>query len=743
MGKTKGEKRKASLSHWAQFQTVSWRADAHKDYHEHTSVVLHSKSFSQRAWHEVLTWLIPSIVGVLTATSGAFIEMCVEWYSDLRFGFCMEPMFGYMESCNDWIAWGPAKAPYGFGPKYVNWNIDDGRGYGYFILISTVIAFCSAFLTWAFAPMSRGSGIPEIKTILGGFTFPEALAGNTLVIKIIGLAMSVGAGLSCGKEGPLVHISCCWCNFIVKFFKRYKDNEAKQRELLSCACASGVAVAFGAPLGGVLFSYEEASSIFPIRVMLRAFLGAAVAAGTLAWWNPTGSGKLTMFNCPYSIPPRFVEYPVFVVMGVLGGVIGAGFVHWNIQVSKGRAPGTPFRRKCHIILEVTVISLFTAITSYHILFTRVLSNTGIRAFFHDCSFPDVQTDALRETYMLNLCTEDGHPRLEQELMLWLFVAGFLRYVQMIFTFGTGAAAGLFIPSLYVGAALGRIAGILMFDLNEKHRFLNDGDSEHFVNAIKPGMYAMLGAAGVLGGVCRVTISLVVIMFELTGGLQLIVPFMVVCMLAKWVGDQFTIGIYDYIIQIRKYPFLHEPDEVTFSTCAEDVMDENLHFVYADRPMSLGELETFLEEAKHGGYPLVKSESDHTFLGYLHTKQVVAFLEAQKKNVFVSDVTKVTFARFMKHPGQTIDASAVVDTTPLVVVEETPAAQLQQIFRNLGVKIILVRREGLLVGMITKKWFITQMEELHHAGEDYMTQSQSLGGRAGASSGSLKDALLPK
>eukprot|EP00929_Paragymnodinium_shiwhaense_P030513 TRINITY_DN17284_c0_g1_i2.p1 TRINITY_DN17284_c0_g1~~TRINITY_DN17284_c0_g1_i2.p1 ORF type:complete len:743 (-),score=152.71 TRINITY_DN17284_c0_g1_i2:49-2277(-) len=703
-------KRKNSLSHWINFKTVSWRVDAKRDYDEHTSRVIQSESCCSKFQVEVVTWLIPCIVGILCATSGACIEWMVEWYSDLRFGYCRDPLLGYMERCRDWVPWGPAASPYA--------EPDVGSGYLGFIIVCTLIAACSAFLTWAFAPLSRGSGIPEIKTILGGFTFPEVLAGNTLVIKILGLAMSVGAGLSCGKEGPLVHISCCWCNFVVKFFKRYASNEAKQRDLLSCACASGVAVAFGAPLGGVLFSLEEASTLFPMRVMLRAFLGAAVAAMTLAWWDPTGGGKLTMFNCPYERPPLFVEYPAFILLGLVGGHVGAFFVYWNVEVSKARAPGTPFRKRCHIILEVTLISLVTAITSYHLLWTRVLSNTAIRAFFHSCDFPDVQTPELREKYMLNLCTDDGKPRLDVELAQWLFIAGFLRLIQMIFTFGTGAAAGLFIPSLYVGAALGRIFGMFMYVLNEQYHFTQQPFQamDLFVNPVQPGMYAMLGAAAVLGGVCRVTISLVVIMFELTGGLQLIVPFMLVCMLAKWVGDMYTIGIYDAIIVIRKYPFLHEPDEVTFHTFAGDVMDEVIDCLHPECG-SLGTLKTFLKTAKHGGYPLTRSASDPTLLGYIHSQQLFEFLEREEKtSAFTSTNTKVCFAKFLKSkPPGMLDASHVVDETVVVVVPETPATQLQNMFRNLGIKLILVRREAALVGMITKKSFITHMEELHHIG----------------------------
>ena len=84
---------------------------------------------------------------------------------------------------------------------------------------------------------------------------------------------------------------------------------------------------------------------------------------------------------------------------------------------------------------------------------------------------------------------------------------------------------------------------------------------------------MIGAAATLGGVCRVTISLVVIMFELTGALQHIVPFMVAVQLAKWTGDFFGDGIYDCHIELRQYPFLHEPEEHSVSGIAADIMDE--------------------------------------------------------------------------------------------------------------------------------------------------------------------------
>jgi chloride channel 3/4/5 len=78
----------------------------------------------------------------------------------------------------------------------------------------------------------------------------------TLLIKSIGLPLAIASGLSVGKEGPSVHYAVCTGNVISRFFDKYRRNAAKTREILSACAAAGVAVAFGSPIGGVLFSLE-------------------------------------------------------------------------------------------------------------------------------------------------------------------------------------------------------------------------------------------------------------------------------------------------------------------------------------------------------------------------------------------------------------------------------------------------------------------------------------------------------
>lgn len=90
-----------------------------------------------------------------------------------------------------------------------------------------------------------------------------------LLIKSIGLPLSIGSGLSVGKEGPSVHFAVATGNVISRLFAKYRGDAAKMREILSASAAAGVGVAFGSPIGGVLFSLEVSSGcLLPCRTQL-------------------------------------------------------------------------------------------------------------------------------------------------------------------------------------------------------------------------------------------------------------------------------------------------------------------------------------------------------------------------------------------------------------------------------------------------------------------------------------------
>ena len=151
-----------------------------------------------------------------------------------------------------------------------------------YIVFAAAFALTAARLVRSFAPYAAGSGISEIKCIIAGFVMKGFLGGWTLLIKSIGLPLAIASGLSVGKEGPSVHYAVCTGNVISRFFDKYRRNAAKTREILSACAAAGVGVAFGSPIGGVLFSLEEMSNSFPLKTMWRSYFCALVATAVLA-----------------------------------------------------------------------------------------------------------------------------------------------------------------------------------------------------------------------------------------------------------------------------------------------------------------------------------------------------------------------------------------------------------------------------------------------------------------------------
>ena len=110
------------------------------------------------------------------------------------------------------------------------------------------------------------------------------------------------------------------------------DTSARKREVLSAAAASGISVAFGSPIGGVLFSLEvgalacslslltgqQLSYYFPDKTMWQSFVCAMVAAVTLQAFNPFRTGKLVLYQVTYSSGWHGFEMVPFVILGVIG-----------------------------------------------------------------------------------------------------------------------------------------------------------------------------------------------------------------------------------------------------------------------------------------------------------------------------------------------------------------------------------------------------------------------------------------
>ncbi|XP_028793268.1 chloride channel protein CLC-c [Neltuma alba] len=154
-----------------------------------------------------------------------------------------------------------------------------------YILAFVALAGCNIGLAAAagslcafIAPAAAGSGIPEVKAYLNGIDAHNILAPTTLFVKVFGAILGVSAGFAVGKEGPMVHTGACIASLLGQggsrkyrltwMGLRYFKNDRDRRDMITCGAAAGVAAAFRAPVGGVLFALEEAASWYLFLLQL-------------------------------------------------------------------------------------------------------------------------------------------------------------------------------------------------------------------------------------------------------------------------------------------------------------------------------------------------------------------------------------------------------------------------------------------------------------------------------------------
>ncbi|XP_077617519.1 H(+)/Cl(-) exchange transporter 4 [Crocuta crocuta] len=623
------------------------------------------------------------LIGLLAGTLAGVIDLAVDWMTDLKEGVCLSAFWYSHEQC----CWTSNETTFEDRDKCPLWqkwsellvNQSEGASayilnYLMYILWALLFAFLAVSLVRVFAPYACGSGIPEIKTILSGFIIRGYLGKWTLLIKTVTLVLVVSSGLSLGKEGPLVHVACCCGNFFSSLFSKYSKNEGKRREVLSAAAAAGVSVAFGAPIGGVLFSLEEVSYYFPLKTLWRSFFAALVAAFTLRSINPFGNSRLVLFYVEYHTPWYMAELFPFILLGVFGGLWGTLFIRSNIAWCRRRKT-TKLGK--YPVLEVIVVTAVTAIIAYPNPYTRRSTSELISELFNDCG-------ALESSQLCDYINDPNMTRPVDDIP------------------DRPAGVGVYTAMWQLALALIFKIVITIFTFGMK-------------------LYAMVGAAACLGGVTRMTVSLVVIMFELTGGLEYIVPLMAAAVTSKWVADAFgKEGIYEAHIHLNGYPFLDVKDEFTHRTLATDVMrprrGEPPLSVLTQDSMTVEDVETLIKDTDYNGFPVVVSRDSERLIGFAQRRELILAIKnaRQRQEGIVSN----SIMYFTEEPPELpansphpLKLRRVLNLSPFTVTDHTPMETVVDIFRKLGLRQCLVTRSGRLLGIITKKDVLRHMAQM--------------------------------
>ncbi|KDE04008.1 hypothetical protein MVLG_05510 [Microbotryum lychnidis-dioicae p1A1 Lamole] len=681
-----------------------------------------------RAFDATQSWFVVSLVGAIIGLDAAFMSIITVWLSDLKLGYCSQgwwlnrkfccwEMSDSLEAagdCADWHSW--------TGFVGIQWLV--------YVTLAGFFAFTCAFIVKSFAPYAAGSGISEIKCILAGFVIQGFLSFATLSIKSIALPISIASGLSVGKEGPSVHVASAIGHTVASQFHRFKRSSAKMREIVTAASAAGVAVAFGSPIGGVLFSLEEMTINYPIKTLWRSFFCALVATVVLSAMNPFRTGKLVLFQVHFDRDWHFFELGFFILIGIFGGLYGAFVIKHNLQVAA-------FRKKHlvnHGISEAVFLAVLTAAVGFTNMFLRIDMNESLDILFRECEGGDYE----------NLCQSWAQWRMVNSLLL----ATVLRTALVIMSYGCKVPAGIFVPSMAVGATFGRMVGILVKALYRAHpTWAMFASCDPSKPCITPGTYAFLGAAAGLAGITRITVTVVVIMFELTGALTYILPTMIVVMVTKAVSDQFCKGgIADQMIRFNGYPFL-ENDDHAFNVSVSSVMRRDLVYLPANG-LSLRQLKELLANTTYQGFPVVKSAKNLTILGDVARRDLNVAIEKAELSDIVDPDAQCIFALDLADGDESIDPelggespsllspldndegaidfTSFVNQTPLTVSPKQPLEFVMQLFQRMGPRAILIEREGHLTGLITVKdclKVVLAHEAAHERNKDERTDDE--------------------
>ncbi|XP_055916788.1 chloride channel protein 2 [Eupeodes corollae] len=499
------------------------------------------------------------------------------------------------------------------------------------VSLSVCLILFSAGFVHLVAPQSIGSGIPEMKTILRGVALKEYLTFKTLIAKVVGLMATLGSGMPLGKEGPFVHIASIVARLLSKLITSFQgiyENESRNTEMLAAACAVGVGSCFAAPIGGVLFSIEVTTTYFAVRNYWRGFFAAVCGATVFrllaVWFQNADTVRamfLTNFTSEFPFDPQ--ELFVYALMGVVCGFLGAGYVwlhRWYVTFMRSNKRMSRFLQK-NRFLYPGLIALMVSTVSFPLgtgqyIAGELSTHQQVTELFSNFTWSRDDLTVEQAAIVQNWITPHTN----------VFI-NLLCYVLFLFVFSIVAStipvpSGSFIPVFKIGAGLGRIVGELMhvlFPLGVRY-----GGR---VSPIIPGGYAVVGAAAFSGAVTH-TVSVGVIVFEMTGQVTHVVPVMIAALIANAIAALLQPSMYDSIILIKRLPYL--PDLLPsssrmYSIYVEDFMVRNVQFIWPE--ITYQKLKEVLYQNRGlRSLPLVDSPESMILLGSVQRSELLKMIE---------------------------------------------------------------------------------------------------------------------
>lgn len=342
------------------------------------------------------------------------------------------------------------------------------------LLVPALGGLVCGWLVYTFAPEAEGHGTDAMVKAFHGLK--GSIRGRVPVIKGVASCMTIGSGGSAGREGPIAQIGAGFGSFLAT---KLKLGEWDRRMLMVAGAAGGIGAIFRAPLGGALFAVEVlyASTAIEFSAIVPCVFASVVAYSVFAGIFGPGLAFTTpkfQFHGAYELP----FYLVFAVVCALVGFAYVSIFYGTRERLFRRLPVPRFVRPAVGGLLVGVVAL---------------------------KYPEIMAGG----YGWIQQAIDG--QLALQTMAILAVA---KILATSFTISSGGSGGVFAPSLFVGAMLGGAFGLAC---------------HHFFPTLvpQPGAFVLVGMGGFFAGVAKVPLTALLMVSEMSGSYELLVPLMLV------------------------------------------------------------------------------------------------------------------------------------------------------------------------------------------------------------------------
>jgi H+/Cl- antiporter ClcA len=332
----------------------------------------------------------------------------------------------------------------------------------------------------AWEGMCSGSGIPQVQGELKGYF--DVNWWKLLVSKMVGGTLCIIGGLSLGREGPSVQLGAMAGKGLAKVTKQ---NKTKERYMITCGAGAGLAAAFNAPIAGVVFALEEIQKNFNSS-MLVCVLSGCVTADFISK-NAFGLSPVFHFDVPDVIPLKYYGFLI-----IFGAVLGLTGILYSTLLLKGQ----DFYGKLKKIrpeIRMMIPFLCAGILAYILPNVLAGGHAMIELVYEQCPAMSV-------------------------LILLLIVKSLFSAIS----FGSSAPGGIFFPLLIAGAYVGAIYGSAVCGI-------------FGISKVYLASFIILGMAGFFTAIVRAPITGIILIAEMTGGFEHLLPLAVVSIISYMIA----------------------------------------------------------------------------------------------------------------------------------------------------------------------------------------------------------------